>query len=226
MQRFETKTTERVARALDRIPSMGGLMLLTGPHGIGKSTAIDMAMADRETVRRVLMTPPAERSTARTFYAEIATALGIEVGHNWTGAIVARAVTAEIQRHRLTVVLDNVETFGAPYLKNIRHLADLVDHVVLCGSPAAREKLAQDSALRTRLRLPVQAEAVSLPELVGFFGAEFSEDWLMAVQEETAGLWSSIWTLVEWQRVAERNTRDAGADDARQASQMFLVKAA
>ncbi len=42
LERFETVTTGRVAKALDRLQSSGGIMVLSGPHGQGKSTAIQM----------------------------------------------------------------------------------------------------------------------------------------------------------------------------------------
>jgi len=226
LERFETVTTKRVAKALDRLQSSGGIMVLSGPHGQGKSTAVQMAMLDRPQVRRSLVTPTGERCSPRGFYQDIGLSLGIACHHNFSAAQMAAEVARTVNKGGLLLALDNAEEMRAVHFSCVRYLADLVPGLVLVGSDALMHKLRRQEAVRTRVRLPIEAAAVTAEELQRFFGAEFSQSFLVQLHEESAGNWSAIWNSVDAARDSGQRTQDFGAEQAASLVEAFVVRAA
>lgn len=227
---FETKTTDRLTRALDHLPRAGGILLLTGPHGIGKRGAIELAQQERPNVRRVVLPPGGEKASLRSILCPICEELGLLTGAAESGSNIARRIAQQVRRDDLTLVLDNCEYLRTHQLDTLRYLSDLLPHFALCGTEALLARLSRHGALRCRVRLPIEAAPVTVAELQGIFGGEFSADWLERTHAETGGLWSGIWLLIDQARLyAERtggSTRDAGAVDAEQVAKLFLLPAA
>lgn len=232
MERFETKTTQTIARALDTGTSRGGVALITGPNGSGKTTAVEMAMADRGKVRLVKLLAPAVVGTPRAFYGEVARALSLEVAPQAGGPELLHDVVREVRRYELTLVLDNAEDggFRPSQLPLVRCLADHIPHLVLIGNEALRAQVAGTAALEARVMLPVKVEFIGLDELITHFGAEFSEAWLETVYEATSGHWTRVWRMVYAARQqSERRglaTRDLGAQDAEGLTRALVLRAA
>lgn len=227
---YETTTTALVARALGNLPRRGGLMLLTGPNGIGKKGAIELAQRERPEVRRVVLPPGGEKPSIRSILCPICEELGLVTGAAESGSNIARRIAQQVRRDDLTLVLDNCERLRSHQLDVLRYLSDLLPHFALSGTAELTERVVRHGALRCRVRLPVEAEPVTLTELQSLFGDEFSADGLAEIHATSGGLWSGIWLLVDEARMdAEwtgRSTRDAGAADFSKMARVFLLPAA
>ncbi len=133
---------------------------------------------------------------------------------------------ARINKAGLLLVLDNAEELRTVHFSCVRYLADLVPGLVLVGGLELMHKLRRQEAVRTRVRLPIEAAAVTADELQQFFGREFSQAFLQQLHEESAGNWSAIWNSIDAARDSGQRTQDFGAEQAVSLANAFVVRAA
>lgn len=227
---FETETTRRVAGALDLLPRTGGLLLLTGPHGSGKSTAVDLAAAGAtRPIHRVRLAPCGEKAGPRALLDGLLAVLDLPGPLNAGAGQLVERIAAEARRTCATLVLDGCDVLRERQYALLVHLADALPHLALVASDALLARLREPhlEPLRTRLRLPIQAKPLSFPELQTCFENDYAEPFLAALHRHTEGLWSSIDTLLTAARLlAEktgRATQELTEDDLRAAAEAFLV---
>ena len=217
-----TRLTKLVGRGLDGVGRRGGLTLVTGWNGCGKSWAVQMA-ADENRRLRVLTCPPAEAvGTPRAFYRMLAMSLGLETANSASAMELAWAVIGELKVKSLSIVLDNAEELRACQLRSLRYLIDLLPNFALVGAPALRDRLNADPAMLTRTRLHVDLAAaafVTRDEWLAGEGADFSQSWVDTVLANVAPLWANLAKVSDLQRSFAQNTgkslREAGAAEAR-----------
>lgn len=226
----ETETTRRVAGALELLPRTGGLLLLTGPHGSGKSSAVDLAAAaSARPLHRVRLAPCGDKAGPRALLDGLLAALDLPVPLNAGAGQLVGSLAAEARRTGATLILDGCDGLRERKYALLVHLADALPHLALVASDALITRLREPhlEPLRTRLRLPIQATPLSLPELQACFTDDYTDPFLTALHRHTHGLWSSIDTLLTATGLlAEKTGRTAdelGEDDVRAAAEAFLV---
>lgn len=218
-----TEAAGLVAKVIERAPARGRLSLIHGPHGVGKSTAIELAALDRAWVRRIDIPPGCEKPTPRTLYAELAQELGLEFGGRWSAGRVARAIAEYCQDQGLTLVLDQCDTLRNWELDALRYLCDRLGHLVMSGGPAMLMKVAAHAQLRTCCRLPFQMPAMSQAEATRVFGDRFSVDFLDRLVQLRGGLINDLVTVTEGCELIGRETRSLSGDDAETFCKQWLL---
>lgn len=230
MQIHETKSTGLVTEMLRALPAVGGMAVILGPHGAGKTWAVRKACEDLPRLVLTRPMPGTASSTPRSFFAEVAADLELPVSRQTGASELARMIRTTVVERGLTLVLDHCEMLRDSQLPYLRYLVDQLDHVAVIGSIPFRMRLCQHPALAVRVRLPIEVNGVELMELQKIHGQEFAADWLRESHEITKGLWGPLTTLMQAQRQRcvhiGSTALDATAEDARRIAERFLVREA
>jgi hypothetical protein len=221
-----TSQTRRVGQAVDAIQSVGGICLISGANGVGKSWSLDLL--DREWVRRVDMTASSGQGSGRACYRRICRALDIPVPIQAHADDLLDEIVDTIRGQRQTLVLDRCEHVAARALPFLRDLADALECLVLVGSSAFRARVMQDDALTVRARLPVPVQPLDRQELGELLDSQFSKAWLDECWAATGGVLGHVAQAVRGEMLrsaaAGRPTTDAGGDEAQITCERFVLR--
>ncbi len=225
-----TQSTNLVLEALRMLPAVGGLGVVTGPNGSGKTTAICMAMDDLPQVRRIEPTPAPSGSSPRAFFREVALRLGMQVSNSHGATDLALAIESEVKSRGLLLVIDACGQMPRSWLPCTRYLADTLGALCLVGAETFRSRIEADPGLAVRCRIPVQMKVPTLMEVAKHYGEEWDQTWIAAAHETVEGRWGQLATVVAMARMRctaqGAPTRSATADDARKVAEAFLLRVA
>lgn len=226
---METSQTERVRLALRAVPETGGLVLLTGDHGVGKSWAVDGAIARGDEVIRVELPPGDERAKIRPMVTFLGEQLGLRrLGPSDASHTIIERIAAKLGDSRSVVVIDSGQDLRSYQLDVLRYLVDRLPYLVVATTETQRYQ--SHGGLWCRHTIVHQVKPLALDEVVDLFGAEFGEGFLSTAHEKAGG---KFWVLrneillarFEAQHVG-RDTRELTTDDAERISRTVLQKAA
>lgn len=221
-----TSQTRRVRQAVEAIPAIGGICLVHGGNGMGKSWSLDLL--DLPWVRRVDMTASSGTGSGRACYRRIARGLEIPVPTQASADDLLEEITDAVAGSRQTLILDRCEHVSTRALPYLRDLADALPSLVLVGSSAFRARVLQDDALTVRARLPVPVEAIGRQELGELLDGSFAHAWIDIAHEATGGVLGFVAQAVRGEALrsaaAKRATTDATADDARITCERFVMR--
>ena len=231
MERYcETESTRDVLDVLRALPSMGGLAVICGPHGVGKTVAVRAAAETLPNVRRLRLRPAAAGASPRAFFRGVAERLGVTVERSAGVDDLATAIETLVRRDGLLLVIDQGERMPGCWLPHYEYLADELGHLVVVGAPTLVERVACDEGLSGRVQLMVQATPVDLMQAARYYAEEFDSDWVRQAHEDTGGIWRRMAGLVKAERMHSaalgRSTLEATAADARTVAARFLLRAA
>lgn len=228
--RTTTEATGLVLQALRALPSMGGLALVTGPDGIGKSTAVELAAESLPHLRRIVPTPAPNGASPRAFFREVALRLGITVSQCHGATDLSMMIEQHVKQRSLLLVIDECEDLPKSWLPCYRFLADMLGCLALVGGDEFRARIENHGALVTRTRVPLEPPAPTIMEAARHYGEEFANDWIAAAHADASGLWGPMETIACAERMRSqdlgRDTRVCTAEDARHLAKHFLLRRA
>lgn len=231
MERYcETDSTRDVLDLLRALPSLGGLAVICGPHGVGKTWAVRAAADNLPHVRRLRLRPAATGASPRAFFRGVAERLGVPVERSAGVDDLATAIETLARRDGLLLVIDQAERLPGCWLPHYEYLADELGQLVVVGAPTLLERVASDDGVSSRVQLMVRAGEVELMAAARYYAEEFDSDWVRQAHEETGGNWRRIGAMVKAERMHSaalgRSTLEATAADARVVAARFLLRAA
>lgn len=225
---METSQTERVRLALRAVPETGGLVILAGDHGVGKSWAVDGAIAHGEEVIRVELPPADERARIRPMVTFLAEQLGIRrIASDASHHLIER-IAQKISDGRQVVVIDSGQDLRSYQLDVLRYLVDRLPSLVVATSETQRFQ--SHGALWSRHTIVHRVKPLALDEVLELFGGEFGEGFLRTAHERAGG---KFWLLrnqiilarFEAQHIG-RATTELSVEDAERVSRTVLQQAA
>jgi len=221
-----TSQTRRVAQAVDAIQSVGGICLVSGANGVGKTWSLDLL--NHDWVRRVDMTASSGQGSGRACYRRICRALDIPVPIQAPADDLLDEIVDAIRGQHQTLVLDRCEHVAVRALPFVRDLADALESLVLVGSSAFRARVMQDDALTVRARLPLPVEPLGREELGELLGSQFCKAWIDECWATTGGVLGHVAQAVRGEvlrsAAASRPTSDASSDEARITCEKFVLR--
>ena len=227
-QLHETSMTDMVTQTLRSLPAVGGMAVVTGPNGVGKTWAVRVAQQSVNRICMVNPTPaPAGGGSPRGFYRDVARGMGLQVENNMGAADLVQAIKHEIVDRGRLLVLDHTEYLFNRQMEFIRHLVDECGFLVMVGGDHTRQQVTKNPALATRTRLPVELSTLGLMDLQKIYGDEFAPDALREIQQQAHGLWAVVATLTAVSRqvctARQRPTQEFTPSDVAATAQTFLL---
>ena len=222
----QTALTDTVDRALDRLPRVGRVMLLHGPHGVGNTEALRRAAGGRPEGIPVTLPPPGKHVAPRTLLQEIGDAIGLPIGRDWSAHHTCRQVAAQVGDLGLTVVIDQCHRVAPWQIDWLCHLSDMLPHLVLAGSDKLYRLAARHGELSVRVRLPIEAEPLAEAELGRIFGDRLNLGAVAELHRATRGLWWAVENVLAIEGLAceklGRSLYDSTAEDIRERARHLL----
>lgn len=225
---YETGVTDFVCESLRALPAVGGMAIITGSSGVGKTWALHVGQQHLPRLRMVNPTPSSPGGgTPRAFYRDIAAKLHIDVPHQAGAVDLVEAIRREVTERGVLLAIDHADDLALRQMTYLRHLVDELGYLAVVGGPGVRMKVCANPMLASRTRLPIEVEPLGLMDVQKLFGEEFGADCLREMHGRTAGLWGPLTTLMVASRqiaLSRRTeTQALTADDVTVIAEQFLL---
>jgi DNA transposition AAA+ family ATPase len=160
------------------------LALITGSHGVGKSTSL----REYANTEGLLMWEARPGYQAKHVLSDLAEKLGLSAGTGWRmqTSIVAESLAADPR----CVILDEAQRLDYNGFDLLKYLADSSGSTfVLAASPSLEKRIDRWQDIASRCPVRVRVAPMSAEEFVRLYDdSQFAKDTLAAIHEVTAGV--------------------------------------
>lgn len=179
---WPTTTAQGITNLMEVCRAKGELGLITGPSGIGKSSAARAAVKAAEAAEAeafyAALSPVTESLAAGLF--RIARAIGINADRNVSSNEIADAIMCRLWQRGDLLVIDEAQFASSALLHTIRSMWDELDGrqaapgIVLLGTPDLAARIKGANSRQTREFAPLRGRLGVMAELDGVTAEDFA----------------------------------------------------